>query len=84
MIIFSPNGLSTHHMYLEHGGLTEAKNLIFFVIYYEQDFLPRLTTKQCDQHIRERSKQGENKSALVREFDISPQRVDQIIRGKRR
>ena len=82
--ICSPNGLSPLNTYLELGGLTAAKNLVFFIVYFEQDFVPRLTTEQRDKQIRDRNKCGEGISALAREFGISPQRVDQIVRGRRK
>ena len=37
-----------------------------------------------NQHIRERHAAGETISDLAREFGISPQRMSQIVRGKRK
>jgi hypothetical protein len=78
----SPNGLSPHETYLEFGGVTDAKNLYLFLIYYDHDFTPRLTTAQRNNLIRERYAAGEKISELARAFGISPQRIFQIVRGR--
>jgi hypothetical protein len=77
-----PNGASVSGTYLEPGGIIRAKTLILFVIYYELDFTPRLTTQQRDQIIRDRYSRGEAISDLAREYGISPQRVFQIVNPK--
>ena len=69
-------------MYLENGGLNNAKQLCLFLVYYEQDFTPRLTTQQRDQQLLERYNRGERISDLAREYGISPQRVFQIVKPK--
>ena len=71
-------------MYLGLGGITHAKKFIFFLIYYQQDSLSHLTTKQRDQQIVSRYLSGETMSALARAFAISPQRVDQIVKPHKR
>ena len=43
---------------------------------------PRQTNR--NQQIRERHSAGETISDLAREFGISPQRVSQIVRGRRK
>jgi hypothetical protein len=78
----SPNGLPALETYLEFGGINRAKQLFLFLTYYEHDFSYQLSTPQRDQKIRERYKRGERISDLAREYGISPQRVDQIVRSK--
>jgi hypothetical protein len=68
--------------YLEFGGLKEAKNIFLFLIYYQQDFFPSLTTQQRDTQIKQRYQAGEGISALARVYGISPQRVFQILNPK--
>ena len=59
-----------------------AKKLILFVTYYEHDYTDKLTVAERDALIRERHAQGETISDLAREYDISPQRVFQIVKLK--
>lgn len=67
-------------MYVELGGITRARQLLLFISYYEHDNLPRLTTNQRDQAIRDRYKNGERITDLAHEHGISPQRIHQIVR----
>jgi len=62
------------------GNMRSSKQLILFIVYYERDRNPVLTTGQRDTRIRERYSQGEALSDLARNYGISPQRVFQIIR----
>ncbi len=80
----SSNGASAHETYLEFGGISEAKNLLLFLIYYDQVFSPQLTTKERNQQIKKRFQAGEAISVLARAFGISPQRVDQIVKPNKR
>jgi Mor family transcriptional regulator len=68
-------------MYLDLGGISHAKHLFLFLVYYQQDFFPSLTTQQRDAQIKKRYQAGESISALARAFGISPQRVDQIVKS---
>ena len=76
---YDHGGASAHEKYLESGGLSDAKHLIFFVVYYEREFTPKLTTQQRDQQVRERHSRSEAITALALEYGISPQRMHQII-----
>jgi DNA-binding MarR family transcriptional regulator len=67
-------------MYVELGGIIRATQLLLFISYCGHDTLPKLTTNQRDQTIRERYRRGERISDLAREFGISPQRVHQIVK----
>jgi Mor family transcriptional regulator len=77
-----PNGLPPLETYLEFGGLAHAKQFYLFLTYYDQDFTPVLTKQQRDHIIRQRHANGEAISDLAREFDITPQRVFQIVKLK--
>ncbi len=64
--------------------MTIAKELYLFVSFYERDLHAtpnaKITFRMRNTQIRARYAQGEAISDLARDFDISPQRVFQIIR----
>jgi Mor family transcriptional regulator len=71
-------------MYLVSDSITEATNFLLFLVYYDHDFSPHITTKERNEQIKKRYQAGETITALARVFCISPQRVDQIIKSKKR
>ena len=81
--IIVANGALPHEKYLEFGGIVEAKRLLLFLAYYEQDTFPQLTTKARNEQIKNRYGTGESISILACKFGISPQRVHQIVKTQK-
>ena len=77
---FSPNGAQARKTI--PASVTDAKQLILFVTYYERDTKPQLTTADRDNLIRVRYANGEAVTNLAKDYGISDKRIYQIVHFK--
>ena len=68
--------------------LEQGENLVSAALYFVYDYPSQpekfLSTKERDTFIRTRYADGISQAELARQFDISYQRVHQIVRGESR
>jgi hypothetical protein len=79
-----PNGPWGRKTVLLDSGLAPSTALLLFAVYDPRDTSILLTTANRDEIIRSRFETGEGLSVLGAEFGVSPQRVYQIVHGKRK